>query len=188
MIKFFEEENFDETFPHTKTVAGFEFINCTFSSIDFSQANFSLAKFIDCHFSKCNFSNADLKSGTFRSPRFSHCKLLGINWTNLQTLALPVFDECLMDYCVFQGMNLVSSVFKDSSLKEVDFYECKLGKSSFGGSTLTSSNFNKSDLGQADFRYALKYEIDVRYTNVKKAKFSLPEALGLLAALDIEIE
>lgn len=93
-----------------------------------------------------------------------------------------------MDYTVFQGLNLTGARFINCSLKESDFYECNLSKSHFSKSLLSEANFNKANLSQADFRGAQDYFIDLRETNVKKAKFSLPEAIDLLKALDIVLE
>ena len=48
--------------------------------------------------------------------------------------------------------------------------------------------FHNCDLSRSDFSGALNYSIDVRTNQVKQAKFSLPEAIALLQALDIRIE
>ena len=185
----FDQENFDETsFQNILPLNGHEFIECTFSSIDFTQSNLSRSKFIECKFDNCNLSNISLKNTLLRDCQFNKSKLIGLNFAETQTLSSPTFTESLLDYSVFQSLSLVGVNFKNCSMKEVDFYETNLSKSLFTESFLAGTNFNKANLTQADFRGAYDYFIDLRVTNVKKAKFNLPEALSLLKSLDIILE
>ncbi|MBS0627616.1 MAG: pentapeptide repeat-containing protein, partial [Verrucomicrobia bacterium] len=57
----------------------------------------------------------------------------------------------------------------------------------FKDTDLLGTIFHNSDLSKADFSGSENYEIDVRLNKVKKARFSLPEALGLLRGFDIEV-
>jgi len=52
---------------------------------------------------------------------------------------------------------------------------------------LTGTIFHNSDLSKADFSNASNYDIDPKTNKIKKAKFSLPEALQLLRGFDITI-
>ncbi len=180
----FTNEEFHKLLPYKAC----EFINCTFELIDFSGINLSLSKFIDCTFLKCNLSNLSLKNSTFRDVSFRECKLMGLNWTETQTLSTPNFCKSILDFSVFQSMKLNGAIFSECSLKEIDFYETQLVKANFYKSHLNGTNFSKANLSQADLRSAYDYHIDVKDTTIKKAKFSLPEALDLLRSLDISIE
>ena len=180
----FNEENFQKLLPLRPT----EFIDCRFTSIDFTQTHFSLSKFIECKFENCNFSNISLKNTVFRDPVFSKCKLIGLNFSETQALSSPSFVESVLDYSVFQSLGLLGSIFNYCSIKEADFYEANLSKADFSGSNLEGAVFNKANLAMADFRGASNYYIDLRNTNIKKAKFNLPEALSLLQAMDIILE
>ena len=71
---------------------------------------------------------------------------------------------------------------------EVDFSECNLAQADFSNTDLAAAIFQNTDLSQASFVNARNYIIDVRSNKVKKAKFSMPEALGLLYGLDVVIE
>lgn len=124
----------------------------------------------------------------FRGVSFKKSKLIGINWTQASTQAACHYAESLLDYGIFQGINLKGFSFVDCKILEVDFSEAQLSKSSFTGSILRGSNFNKANLSEADFRGASEYLIDVRYSTIKNAKFSLPEALTLLSSLEIIVE
>ena len=180
----FEELSFQKILP----LKGPEFIECIFRSIDFTQLNFTLFKFIECKFENCNFSNISVKNATFRDCHFLKSKLVGINFAEVATLSTPQFHECVLDYSVFQSLNLSNCQFKSCSMKEADFYECNLTKAVFTDSSLEAAVFNKANLSQADLRGAIHYSIDLKETNLKKAKFHLPEALSLLKSLDIILE
>ena len=84
-------------------------------------------------------------------------------------------------------MNLKGAIFHECRMHEVDFFEAQLVKSSFRKCSLEAASFNKANLTEADFSLSYGYFIDVRHTKVTKAKFSLPEAVSLLHALEIVI-
>lgn len=75
--------------------------------------------------------------------------------------------------------------FKGSSLKECHFGNTILRDSSFADVNLSGTIFHNCDLCKADFSTATQYQIDLQTNKVSKAKFSLPEALGLLRGFDI---
>lgn len=188
-MNYFEEKNFNnDIFSSLNPYSASEFVNCSFELVDFSTINLSLSKFVECSFSKCNLSNTRMKNATFRDVKFLECKMLGINWSETQLLSSPIFLDSILDFSVFQNLKLNGAKFKNCSIKEVDFYEANLSKAIFTGSNLSKTNFNKSNLSQADLRDAFDYFIDVKETNVKKAKFNLPEALNLLRGLEIDLD
>jgi uncharacterized protein YjbI with pentapeptide repeats len=129
-----------------------------------------------------------VKNTLLRDCHFINCKVIGVNFSETQALSTPSFFESTLDYSVFQLLNLSGAIFKNCSMKEVDFYEANLTKAEFSGSLLLDAVFNRANLTSADFRGAQEYFIDLRVTIVKKAKFSIPEALNLLKALDIFLE
>ena len=68
---------------------------------------------------------------------------------------------------------------------DVDFAEADLTGANLTHTDFQESRFFKTNLTQADFSHAVRYSIAVHLNTVKKAKFSLPEAMSLLYALDI---
>ena len=80
-----------------------------------------------------------------------------------------------------------TSFFK-STLREVDFSQADLAECSFKECDLLKSRFSETNLIKADFRGAFSYIIDPVGNKVRGARFSLPEAQGLLAGLGITIE
>lgn len=188
-MDYYEEKTFNNAlFTTLLPYKAAEFVNCSFELIDFTSINLSQSKFIECTFSKCNLSNNSFKTSTFRDVRFSECKLMGLNWSEAQVLSSLSFYDSILDFSVFQSLKLNGTTFKNCSLREVDFYETNLSKAVFTGSNLSKSTFTKANLSEADLRDAYDYFIDVKETNVKKAKFNLPEALNLLRGLDIILE
>jgi fluoroquinolone resistance protein len=184
--KYFEDESFNSTnFPAVGDLISYEFVGCEFINIDFSSRQIKHCKFIECQFNKSNLSNIQVLNSIFRDVAFSECKVMGVNFSNADTLVDMKFTECLMDLCVFQNLEIKGSQFIKSSLKEVDFAECNLENSIFTGSDLKEAVFNNSNLMKANFLTAFNYSIDIRFNEIKKAKFDLPEAVSLLRSLDI---
>ncbi len=165
-----------------------EFVACQFFGTDFSEINFSRLKFIDCEFIECNLSNSSLRGAFFRHAIFLRSKLIGLNWTEVLSVSNCSFLECIMDYSVFHSMNLKKFVFTECKMLEVEFSAAQLSKASLNYCMLKGASFNKANLSEADLRGSADYYIDVRYTEVRKAKFSMPEALSLLSSLDITLE
>jgi uncharacterized protein YjbI with pentapeptide repeats len=62
-----------------------------------------------------------------------------------------------------------------------------LSEAVFTDSDLSASQFFKADLSQADFRGARNYMLVPGQCKLAKARFSYPEVMALLSALDIVI-
>jgi uncharacterized protein YjbI with pentapeptide repeats len=77
--------------------------------------------------------------------------------------------------------------FKNCQLQEVDFVETDLTAAVFSECDLLRAIFDYSILEKADFRTATNYSIHPDQNRIKKAKFSLPGAVGLLDHLDIDL-
>jgi fluoroquinolone resistance protein len=73
-------------------------------------------------------------------------------------------------------------------LHEIDFTETNLSAAVFDHSDLSGSIFDGTKLEKADFRTAYNYSIDPERNRLKKAKFSLSGAAGLLDKHDIQID
>jgi fluoroquinolone resistance protein len=71
---------------------------------------------------------------------------------------------------------------------ECDFTETDLSHTDLRGSDFKGSTFARTNLGHADLREARNYAIDPTANTIRKARFSLPDALVLLNAFDIEVE
>ena len=72
--------------------------------------------------------------------------------------------------------------------REVDFAETNFSETNLRGTDFTAARFANTNLTKADLRQAKNYSIRPDSNKIKKAKFSLPEAMLLLYGLDIELE
>jgi uncharacterized protein YjbI with pentapeptide repeats len=78
--------------------------------------------------------------------------------------------------------------FLDCRVHRTDFVEADLQESVFRGSDLEGSLFHKTGLERADFTGARSFAIDPTSNRIKKAKFSSPEVLTLLAPFEIVVK
>jgi uncharacterized protein YjbI with pentapeptide repeats len=185
-------EHVDEIFTPadlpTKAFAGHSFESCVFEGFDLKDADLRHARFVDCRFVSSDLSNAQLANTRVREVTFEECKLLGIQWTQLDDLVNPEFRESQLDYGNFTGLKLKKTKFNNCSLKECDFAQADLSESSFGKSDLRGARFQSTALSKADFRGAINYVIDPVANKVRGARFSMPEAQGLLVGLGVVID
>lgn len=164
------------------------FEDCSFAKCSFKGANLSRARFLDCAFTASDLSNSTLTSARLREASFDNCKLLGLQWVSLEALVNPTFKECNLSYGNFIGLSLKKTVFQNCILRETDFSQSDLSESDFQGSDLLNARFKDTVLLKADFRKATNYLIDPTENKVRGARFSLPEAQGLLVGLGIILE
>jgi len=185
-LNYYEDEVFD-SLENLNTVST-EFISCQFNSLNLSDFSLEKSKFIECNFSKCNFSNASFNYSTLRDVYFSQCKLVGINWSQTNSLNMLSFEECILNLSVFQQLNLKSLKAISSTLHEVDFSGSHMQQANFYQSDLEGAIFNECDLRQSDFRMAKNYSISPENSKVQGARFSMPQAMALLNSLGVIIE
>jgi len=115
--------------------------------------------------------------------------MLGLQFETCHEFGLSFsFDNCLLNHSSFFKTKLRKMTFKDSKLQEVDFTECDLTGSVFTGCDLAMASFRNTILEKTDFRTSFNYTIDPDANRIKKAKFSLSGAAGLLDKYDIIIE
>lgn len=77
--------------------------------------------------------------------------------------------------------------FNGSKLMECHFTNTHLNSADFDEVDLSGTIFHNCDLSMADFTTAIRYDIDPQTNKIKKAKFSFPEAIGLLRGFDVTI-
>ena len=82
-----------------------------------------------------------------------------------------------------QRMEMVECV-----AREVDFTGTNLTRANLAKTDFLGSRFADTDLSYADLSKAVNYALDPRANKLKKAVFSLPEAMSLLFAFDIVLK
>jgi uncharacterized protein YjbI with pentapeptide repeats len=79
------------------------------------------------------------------------------------------------------------TIFRNSSVCEVDFTGADLSNSVFADCDLTRTTFRNTIIAGVDFLSSYNYTIDLEINSCKKAKFSSTGLSGLLEKYDIEI-
>lgn len=186
--KVYEHEIFTEMDPDSKNAVDREFYQCRFENCDLTAVDFSQSRFETCVFSGCNLSLARINDCRFLGVRFEQCKLAGSAFDKCDAFILDIgFEGSIISNCNFSKLNLKKTLFRGCEILESDFVGTQLMESDFSQSTLAGSVFNTCDLTKANFTGARSYSINPQNNKVKKARFSMPEALGLLEHLDIVI-
>lgn len=164
------------------------FTACEFHNCNFTESILWNVKFVNCIFKGCNISLVKMDGCRFQDTRFIDCKLVGADFFKCDKPFFSVqFTHSILHYCNFSDLNLKGMSFSDCKLKECHFTNSGLMRVSFRDSDLSGTIFHNSDLSKADFSSAINYDIDPRTNIIKKAKFSLPEAVGLLRGFDIHL-
>lgn len=193
---YYENTVFKGTACESESVTDVLFEGCRFERCSLKETQFKKCKFRDCAFSHCDLNLIQVEDCVFSQASFDECKLVGINWAKaawgkydpLLKLKAVDFKHCVLNYSVFMGMNLNGVVMQHCIAKEVDLSDALLRQADCTHTDFTGSRFCHTDLTEADLRGASNYHIPPQMNTLKKTRFSLPEAMSLLYALDIEIE
>jgi len=119
---------------------------------------------------------------------FMDFKIIGADFYQCEKIFFSAsFKNCLLQYCNFSDLNMPNSSFKGCKLRDSHFTNAKLKGADFSGVDLSGTVFHNCDLSNADFSSSTQYDIDPRTNKITKAKFSFPEAAGLLRTFDIRL-
>jgi fluoroquinolone resistance protein len=191
----YEEQVFKNAAWDQQELAGIMFQQCRFSNCSFKEAILCSCRFQHCTFEKCDLSLVKVDKSIFSNTRFDNSKLVGVAWTSaswakkeIQRLQRSIdFTRCVLNYSTFMGLTLEKMTLRQCTAKEVDFSQANLKQADCTFTDFEKSLFLHTDLSAADLRGASNYAINPLANTLKKAKFSLPEALALLDSMDIEI-
>lgn len=173
------------------SLAGSEFENCTFVSCDLTEAVLRGARFQDCRFERSELPMVDLTQVALRNVTFDSCRLTGVDLTPLARDPLGVeasFSNCDLRFALCRRLDLTGFDFEGCLLSRAAFERCNLSGVAFDGSDLQGCRFEECDLTSADLRSARNYLISPLSNKIAGMRVSLPEALGLLAAVDVVVE
>jgi uncharacterized protein YjbI with pentapeptide repeats len=190
MNSFLTSEYYQKTFDHVECLEDLrdiEFEECIFEKCTFDTLAFHFCKFIQCTFVDCLFISVKTPNCIFDDVRFRDCKLSVFNWTESENLTGLQFENCKLDALQFGYMDIRKIVMRRCLAQSVDFSDANLSEGDFAESDLKNSIFLHTNLAKANFVGAVNYSIDLTQNNIKKARFSLPEAVRLLNTFAIEI-
>ena len=191
-VKEYDEESFQNLDWSAQEVIGKTFDQCLFVKCQFTEAHFRSCKFYDCEFKSCDLSLMHVGDCEFSNVLIEDSKAVGVNWAEMRLPSVRIycpmeFMRCNIDYSIFMGLDLSEIQIVDCQARHVDFSGANLSKSTLTLTDFANSTFNRTNLCQADFTHAVNYYIDVYNNPLKGAKFTFPEAISLLSALDIDI-
>jgi len=164
------------------------FEECTFEGCTIINSRFDHSKFLNCEFKDSVLSAIVPLDSRFLEVAFKSCKVLGMDWTKALEIRDLSFADCQLNFSNFRFLKLAGLKIAHCQVRDSDFTEADLSGADFRGSDLENTRFFKTNLTGADFQDAVNYGIDVANNTVKKARFSLPEAVALLRGLGITIE
>ena len=190
---YYSDRKFDQIQLAGGEIQGSEFINCIFVSADFSGAVYRSCRFIGCVFHSCDLSLIRLQDCGISGSEFYSSKLVGVDWTlanwEREAFGEPLkFTESILNHSTFIGLAVRMAKFTDCILHNVDFREADLSQADFSGADLADSIFLHTNLTEANLETARNYHIAPEQNTLSKARFSFPEALSLLYAMDISLE
>lgn len=170
------------------SLAEHSFNHCIFQNCNFTECVLWNAKFVGCTFKACNLSLIKTDGCKLQDAYFEDCKIVGVEFFKCEKRFFSIkVKNSFLQYCNFADLNMKHTSFQASRLKECYFTNTCLIEADFKDTDLSGTLFHNSDLTKADFCGSKNYEIDVRANKVKKAKFSFPEAMGLLRGFEIEV-
>ncbi len=175
-----------------KEIIGKDFDDCSFEDCNFSHILFKQCRFVGCSFKHCNLSLMRVLDSQFSDVRFEDCKIIGVDWTKASWESLTIrpmkFHRCVLNDSSFWGLQLEGMFLRECEAKEVDFQETNLKKVDFYATDFEKALFRNSDLREANFADALNFDIDIKMSKLKGAKFNRYEAVRLLKSLGIELK
>ncbi|PHS10984.1 MAG: hypothetical protein COA88_01490 [Kordia sp.] len=180
----FEKENYSQI-----ALAKGEYDNCTFLNCVFSDSDLSNVSFTECKFQDCDLSNVNLKHTVLNDVHFLNCKLLGLQFNDCSDFLFSVsFNKCNLNLATFYQVKAKGTKFDTCILQKVDFTEADVTNSLFNNCDFKSAIFERTIVEKSDFRTSYNYAMDPENNKIKKAKFSMPEVLGLLSKYNIEVK
>jgi fluoroquinolone resistance protein len=169
-------------------LAGTTFSSCTFQGCDLSGLRLSATRWERCRLVECNLSNTVLDHTRFDGVVLDRCKLVGLNFGAVDPLVFELsLLKCLLRYVNFSQIRWRKAIVRDCEASDSDFRGAQMAGADFRGTRFRACRFHAADLSKADFSGAEGYDLDLRTENLKKAIFSLPEALNLLAPFDLDL-
>lgn len=186
-----EGQRFRALVVNGQEVANQEFRECVFVDCSFTEASLLCCRFIDCLFRGCDLSMTRVRGCSLRRTRCEQSKAVGVNWAeaawpNGKPLFPSIdFFDCSVSYSTFIGLRLNGMSLIRCVARDVDFTDTDLSGADCRDTDFADSRFHHTNLTEADFSGATNYAISATLNTLKRTKFSFPEAILLLRALDI---
>lgn len=170
-----------------------EYAECAFSACEFSDVVMHNIKFVNCTFDDCVLRTVSFRECSMLRVELRNCALVGLDWSAVRRhgarlAPLAAMRACTVKYNTFIDMGITKMDFTGSALLDCYFQDCDLRQATLRECDLQNTVFQHCDLSRADFRDARNYAVNVMNNKVAKARFSLPDAIGLLSGFDVVVE
>lgn len=183
----YENELFGRDAVWPSELEGVDFTDCELVGCELRSLRLRRCRFFDCRFERVDASATDWTDSTLRGVTFHDAKLLGINFTILQSLSSTRWERSNLDGACFQALELEQAEWLDCSLREVDFSECRLKKATLHGCQLDGANFNGADLTQADFTRATGLALLPQHVRLKGTRIEMEVLLRMAVDLGLKV-
>ena len=186
-------EDFQDLNLDGNTLYEDEFTSCKFINCSFLETVFERCRFANSIFRDCDLSLSKITGSVFVDTSFEETKIIGVNWAQADWTENPIgtpikFYKSALNHSTFIGLKLKGLEVLNCTAVNVDFREADFSQADFSGSDLSDSLFLHTNLAGADLSQARNYSINPGLNNIKKARFSLPEAMSLLYNMDIILD
>ena len=114
--------------------------------------------------------------------------MMGIAFEYCEDFLFEVkFNDCVLDFSSFANKKMQKTKFIKCSMQDVNFAGTNLLKAVFDDVNLNGALFDKTNLSEADLSKAYNFSIDPELNSIRKAKFSLKDAGGLLEKYNLKL-
>jgi fluoroquinolone resistance protein len=183
----YENELFGRDAVWPERLEGIDFTDCQLQGCELREKRLVRCRFFDCRFERVDASATDFTDCTLRGVTFHDSKLLGVNWTLLQSLTASRWERCILDGGCFQALELDAAEWVDCSAREVDFSDAKLKRAKLHGTKLDGASFTGADLERADFTRATGLALHPRHVRLKQTVVEMDALLRLAAELGLKV-
>jgi uncharacterized protein YjbI with pentapeptide repeats len=183
-MTYFDDQHFENL---TELEPG-EYTDCQFQACSLPKAHLAGYRFIECTFTDCDLSLAVITDVAFQNVGFKNCKLLGLHFDECQPMLLNFhFDNCQIQHASFLRLSIKGTHFINCLMEGADFSGATLDNSRFDGTNLLNATFENCSLKNADFSGSINFSINPELNKMLGAKFSSTSLAGLLQKYRLNI-
>lgn len=174
------------------SLQGVVFRDCVFEECDLRELRLHACDLIDSDLLGCDLGLLDVLGSRFGGVTLEACHVVGVVWSRAETSGMrPLevdFKDSVLNFSTFTSLDLRKRRFEGCTIHEALFDGADLRDSSFRHSDLTGTQFLNCDMRGADLRGARHYAIVASANRVEGLHARLPDAVGLLAGLGVELD
>ena len=184
---FFEEQTFRGGDLGEADLGGRELVRCTFKNVKMMQSRWKGTRLEDCVFDGCDLTRISPAGLMARGARFTGCKMIGIDWSDLGAYPAIAFEGCDLRYTSFVSLKLRKIQFQRCDLRDAQVVDVDLGEARFIDCQLGGTRFDRCDLRKASFTGAIDLILEPQSNRLGGTRVPLETALQMARAAGLEI-